>query len=292
MARPEKNTVDYYPHIVGDGKKMFFIETKYGNDGYSTWHKILEKLCDTDYHYLNLNNEEEVMYLSAKCKVTEERLLSIINDIVKLGKFDKELWTNKIIWCQDFVDSIDDAYKKRNNECITLTELKELLLSLGVLKPSYDTEKVYSNTQRIVEKRIVKKIREEREFSPPVFDDVFIFFKEQKITGWDDLKCEFEAKKFIKHYDQTDWKIKNGQITNWKSTASGWIETDIRFQNNNKKPQPDKNFPDGFNAAFASKLSQDDLKLYHEHIRANGWYLSGYDSKGVSIYQQINAPPG
>jgi len=91
MARPERNTIDYFPHLLGEGKKMYFIENKYGNNGYATWYKILEKLGSTEYHYLNLNREDEVMFLAAKCKVTEDLLISIINDLSKMDVFDKEL---------------------------------------------------------------------------------------------------------------------------------------------------------------------------------------------------------
>jgi hypothetical protein len=133
MARPERNTVDYYPHIPGEGKKMYFIDKKYGNDGYATWFKILDKLALTEHHYLDLNKEEEIMFLASKCNITDDRLLSIIDDLVKLGKFNKEMWEFNIIWDQSFIDSIQEAYKKRSNKCITLTDLRILLTSLGVL---------------------------------------------------------------------------------------------------------------------------------------------------------------
>ena len=110
MARPERNTVDYFPHLLGEGKKMYFIENKYGNNGYATWYKILETLGSTEYHYLNLNREDEVMFLAAKCKVSEELLLSIINDLSKMDVFHKELWDNKIVWCPQFIESIEDAF--------------------------------------------------------------------------------------------------------------------------------------------------------------------------------------
>lgn len=119
MARPERNTVDYFPHLIGDGKKIFSIENKYGNDGYATWFKILEKLAITDHHYLDLNSEEEIMYMAAKCRVDEDRLIAIINDLTRLKVFDKKLWELRIIWCPPFIDSIQDAYFRRNNNCMT-----------------------------------------------------------------------------------------------------------------------------------------------------------------------------
>ena len=157
MARPESNTVSYFPHKIGDGKKIFSIETKYGNDGYATWFKILEKLATTENHYLDLNDEVEVIYLSAKCKVSEQVLFSIINDLTRLGCFDKILWEKRYIWSQVFIDSIQDAYSRRNNKCMTYEGLCKHLLGLC----STETELVYeifdSNTQSKVKESKVKK---------------------------------------------------------------------------------------------------------------------------------------
>ena len=70
MARPEKNTVEYFPFICDEGKKMFYIEETYGNDGFSTFIKILRELAKTDFHYLDLSKKTTLMFLSAKCKIS------------------------------------------------------------------------------------------------------------------------------------------------------------------------------------------------------------------------------
>ena len=142
MARPQRNNVDYFPFYCDDGKKMFYIEETYGNDGFAVFVKILRELARTDYHYLDLSKSTTKMFLSAKCKVSKEILLSIITDLVDLEKFDRVLWEeNQIIWCQDFIDSIEDAYSKRTNGCITYKGLLQLLVSLGVRKPSKKNRK-------------------------------------------------------------------------------------------------------------------------------------------------------
>lgn len=174
MARPERNTVDYFPHILGEGKKMFFIENKYGNDGYATWYKILEKLGSSDHHYLNLNREDELMFLAAKCKVSEETLLSIISDLVKIGAFDKVLWENKIIWCHQFVESIKDAYVKRKNKCVTYDSLRILLEGLGILKPSKLPPKGDGNTQTILEDTKAEETKEDLLNKPPILKSNFL----------------------------------------------------------------------------------------------------------------------
>ena len=136
MARPEKKTVDYFPHYISDGKKMFTIEKKYGNDGYASWFKLLEALAKTDNHWLNLNDDSELMYLASRCNVEEEIFVNILNDLARLKEIDSQLWKSKIVFSQKFVDSINDAYERRSNDCITYTQLLNELESKGLHKPS------------------------------------------------------------------------------------------------------------------------------------------------------------
>ena len=176
MARPARNNVDYFPHPVKHGKKMSYLEKKYKNDGYAIWMKLLEELGDNDYHYLDLSNEIQIMYLEEKCNVNQDLLISVITDLVKLGEFNKELWEeNNILFNEKFVDSIRDAYAKRNNKCITLDSLCTLLLSLGLLKHSKCTTKGSSNPQTKLyytklKKSIVKKGTEEKDFIDKIID--------------------------------------------------------------------------------------------------------------------------
>jgi len=117
MARAQKNTVDYFPFLCKEGKAMFYIENKYGNDGYATWVKILRQMAVTNFHYLNLSMDEDWMFLAAKCRVSEQMLLDVINDLCRLGEFDDQLWCDKkILVSGKFLENIADAYKKRNTK--------------------------------------------------------------------------------------------------------------------------------------------------------------------------------
>jgi hypothetical protein len=171
MARPERNNVDYFPFYCEEGKKMFYLEENYGNDGFATFLKLLRELAKTDFHYLDLSNKTTLMFLSAKCKVSKEILENIINDLVDLEKFDKVLWhENNIIWCQDFVDSISDAYNKRKNKCISYEGLLLRLQGLGIRKPNKCTTIAPVNPQRKEKKSKVKKRKEDDEGKTNVYD--------------------------------------------------------------------------------------------------------------------------
>jgi len=206
MARPEKNTVEYFPFLCDEGKKMFYIEETYGNDGFSTFIKILRELAKTDFHYLDLSKKTTLMFLSAKCKISTKTLESIINDLVDLDKFDKNLWIeNKVIWCQDFIDSIQDAYNKRKNKCITYDGLLQHLCSLGVRKLGKSISQVGVKPQTILEETKLKKTIENRmsefenslqiylkEFGKDLLNDFYLYWTEKKPNG---KKMRFEMEK-------------------------------------------------------------------------------------------------
>lgn len=130
MARPQRNNVDYFPHPCDHGSRMHYLESKYGNDGYATWFKIIERLGKSDYHYLDLSDEVQLMFLSSLCRISEDTLNEIIQTLSKLNWCDRSLWEEKrIVFSQEFIDSVADAYKKRSNEVISINQLKD---SLGI----------------------------------------------------------------------------------------------------------------------------------------------------------------
>lgn len=139
--RPHKLNVDYHPHLIGDGTKMHYIENKYGNDGYATWHKILEVLAKTDNHYLDLSEQRQLMFLSARCRVSEDVLKSIISDLAVMGAFDAELWEVSVVWSDKFIDSIQYAYAKRSNSCITKDEVKAIFIAKNRIEPPKESAK-------------------------------------------------------------------------------------------------------------------------------------------------------
>lgn len=123
MARPQRNDVDYFPFYCKEGKTMFYLEETYGNDGFAVWVKILRALATSNYHYLDLSDKPNTKFLSSKCKVSEEILLKIVQDLADFGEIDEHLWKeHRIVWSDKFIESIEDAYKNRKNEIIKKAE--------------------------------------------------------------------------------------------------------------------------------------------------------------------------
>lgn len=270
MARPERNNVDYFPFLCKEGKAMFYIEQKYGNDGYAVWVKILRQLAVTNFHYLNLSDQAEFMFLSSKCRVSELMLENIINDLCKLGEFHAELWTDyRIIFNEKFVSSIGDAYAKRNSKCITLPGLFSLLLDLGIRKLPLTDEKYDNNPQSKVKEIKEEKKKEEEGnsastiFTPPILLDVENYFFE-KAVDWPLEKVSFEAKKFMALYESNGWKVGKNKMQKWKSAAAGWILRDEEFKaknNGNTNDKPERKFGRLSESSIRNVFNRPDLPL-------------------------------
>lgn len=183
MARQPKENVDYFPFICKEGKGMSYIKRKHGMEGYCVWVQLLRTLSITNNHWLNLNNAIEIMFLSAECLVEEKKMLTIIDDLGLLGEINNELWSSyKIIWNQKLVDSIEDAYSKRNNKCWSFGTILEHLNSLGILNEDEMAVLYDGNPQR--------KVKESKEEQSKVKQSVVIelpFKSESFLKVWNVL---------------------------------------------------------------------------------------------------------
>lgn len=132
MARPQKYTIDYFPHLCKQGKTMYIIESRYGNDGYAFWFKLLEILATTRGHYYEANDPIQLEFLGAKTRLSVEKTQLLLDLLAGLDAIDKDLWVNhKLIWCQNLVNNVSDVYENR----------KGLLPD----KPYYDGDKLHQN---------------------------------------------------------------------------------------------------------------------------------------------------
>jgi DnaD/phage-associated family protein len=117
-GRPKKLTVNYFPHYTNaaDGRTLTVLQSKFGNDGYAAWFKILERLGASDGHYYSCQLSVDWNYLVAKLGTTPISATEILNTLADLDAIDKELWGKKVIWCQKFVNGLSEVYRKRDAE--------------------------------------------------------------------------------------------------------------------------------------------------------------------------------
>lgn len=125
MARPKKQTVEYFPHVCVHKKTMYILEQKYGNDGYAFWFKLLEMLGVSEGHYLDLSDDAAMEFLMARTRTDEATCNEILDMLSRLEAIDKELWENhRVVWSQNFVDGLDPLYRKRATEKPTKPSLR------------------------------------------------------------------------------------------------------------------------------------------------------------------------
>lgn len=169
-GRPKKQTVDYFPHYVKHGKTMEILERRFGFEGYAAWFKLLEQLGGADGHYIDCSDEFTWEFLTSKIHKKEDLARQILDLLAKLGAIDRDLWVeNKVIWSQNFVDGIADAYRNRRSDIPAkpnfLRQKSNFLCQKGnFLQPSADVQHIseVENTQTKLEYTRLENTREKK----------------------------------------------------------------------------------------------------------------------------------
>ena len=116
MARPKRNTVDYFSHDCIQSKSLHIIENMYGNDGYAFYFKLRELLGRTDGHSYDLTEFQGWEYLLVLTRVDKVKAEKILETLVALGEINEEMLNEEgRIWWQSFIDLLEDVYSRRKN---------------------------------------------------------------------------------------------------------------------------------------------------------------------------------
>ena len=116
MARPKKHTVDYFPHDCHHSKEIEILINNFGNIGYAFYYRLMEVIGKTPNYAVSYNDPISIQYLSSQTGTDIETINKIIKLLLELKVIDKEIWEQTThIWCQDFVDSIEEVYRNRKD---------------------------------------------------------------------------------------------------------------------------------------------------------------------------------
>jgi hypothetical protein len=125
MARPERRDVDYFPFYVKDGKTLFILESQYGCKGTGFFTNVMRFLCQTPDHHYQIKEDSDRMFFFSRCHCDEPLGEEMMKVLAKTGKIDKDLWFNHgVVVSEDLLMSITDAYRKRNSNIITMSEIR------------------------------------------------------------------------------------------------------------------------------------------------------------------------
>lgn len=243
MAYDKKNTIEYFPHTVSHGRKMFIIRNLYGNDGYTVWFMLLEELGKANNHFLDLSDPTQMMYLTAEFKVSNDKFLNIIQTLIDLKELDQELWQkSRVVYSEKFTESIADAYKRRKNPIIHKSEIYRQH-GLNCMQDSEKCSNFEESVDEIQQSKLKEsKLKESKEednkkikrFSPPTKEEVFDYMIEKKVQ---EFTAKKESEKFFNHYESNGWMVGRTKMKKWKSAVSGWITRMNNYNGNNNQPQ-------------------------------------------------------
>lgn len=238
MARPNKRKVSYFPHDTdaSEGKTLTIIQNKFGNDGYAFWFKLLQLLGKTPGHYYDYNNPADWEFLLAKTHQNDTLTVkAILETLAALRAIDPELHAKNIIWCQNFVDGIADAYsrtkkgvpKKPNLDNITtVLENPENWVNVDNSEVNVgNTEFLYTETPKNITKTPQReKEREKKSIKEPTFSlkEKTLEIAETLRGKYPNLDFDHQMEKFMAYWFEGGRKLKNPKlaIMNWMDKAS------------------------------------------------------------------------
>lgn len=260
MARPKKQTIEYFPHYVSGGKTLFILESEFGNDGYAFWFKLLELLGSTNGHVYDTRNPSEMRFLVAKTRVSEEETLKILNLLAELDAIDKELWSKGIIWCQNLIDNVSEVYVKRKSDkpkkpiieefSEQKSQKNDVIEEFSERKPQLNEVSGSINPQSKVKESKVKESKENNNnkslllfeelgfgsISPIILEDIKLLEKEYTET-W-----VIEALKEANAAGVRNLKYVIGILKNWKSKGFKAEKPQNKQQNKYSKTSGFNNF--------------------------------------------------
>ena len=243
MARKTKQTVDFFPHYCLHKMTMFIVEEKYGNDGYAFWFKLLEKLCSSEGHYIDCNDIIKWECFVSKSHITLEKAYSIVDKLSELQAIDFELWQNKVIWCQKFVDNIEDVYKNRRrtvplkptvkiHHTIHNNNYPKLPVETDISTPNLPVETDISTPRSTQSKVKYSKVNKSIKENNLTFEE---YIDEILKPLFPELDLKVQKEKFDIY-----WSEGNKKLTRPKTAFRNWCEKAEQYRkehNNGHKPE-------------------------------------------------------
>jgi len=115
MTRAQKDVVSYFPHDANAGSSdtLTILQSRYGNNGYAAWFKLLEKIASSEGHYIDCRSPIKWQLLVSYLGLDEITTINMLNLLAEIKAIDNDLWGLRVIWCQNLVNNVTDVYKNR-----------------------------------------------------------------------------------------------------------------------------------------------------------------------------------
>ncbi|KKN68344.1 hypothetical protein LCGC14_0452200 [marine sediment metagenome] len=175
MARPIKNSVDYFYMNTKPCKTLRMLESKFGNAGFVFFWKLFMLLAEEDGHFYDARDPVNMEFLAQELSLPVVSVTEMLDTLSFWTKLDQVAWGHKLIWYQGFVDSLKDVYEKRKRPLPTLKDAIEKIggfcprnsntIGVSVTETTPDTgflaQKSTESTQSRVEESREEEIKSE-----------------------------------------------------------------------------------------------------------------------------------
>ena len=107
MARPKKNTVDYFPHDCIKSREISVIQKKFDSDGYRLYYELMELLGRTPDHTLKYDSPIDKLYVAEQLGVEVDFLDEVFKFMYEIRVetvYDKRKTEIPVPPCQDLDD--------------------------------------------------------------------------------------------------------------------------------------------------------------------------------------------
>jgi hypothetical protein len=214
VSNKPKRTVDYFPHLCIQKDSLRIIENTWGPKGYACWFKLLERLGATPDHQLSMENDKKkIRLIWSESQLKQENGEQLFDEFAELGMIDKELFSQRIVWSQNFIDGISVVYKNRkrdlpqkpNSNNMNLFSTDDNEISTGQ-KPGSREEKSKEEKKRIY------------------YENGALHLEEKEVEYF---KKAFPLKNVVGEVEKMGrWLYANPskRYTNWRKFINNWLE--------------------------------------------------------------------
>lgn len=230
MARPIKATVDYFPLDADFSESIQCIENEFGNEGFVFWVKLLQALCRHEYHFIDIrtSNPKRCLFYAKEINMPVEVCNNILARLAEYGSIDAELFSAGIIFSENFVIRISDAYKRRNVNLMSKNDIKKMFLqqncdnnpvnacnnSINVDNNSINANiypQIKLNKRKVNNK---EKIYKKEKFKIPTIEEIKAYCSERN--------NRIDAQYFFDYYSSKGWVIGKTKMKDWKAAVRMW----------------------------------------------------------------------
>lgn len=247
MARPVKNTVEYFPHFANlrNHRKVKALRSRFGlRLGLAFWSLMLEWLIEHDgleWEYSDI----EVEMISTELEVSAAEMREMVDYCVKLELLS--LTDSGFIYSESLNENLQGVFDKRQRErerSKTRARRED-----GTFAPIESTKQGVSAAETPESKVKESKVNNSKEekkrktivFVPPSDFDITSYVVEKYSVS--ELAASKFAEKFITHYSGVGWKVGKGssatKMKDWKRSVNGqWKDTVFECANKYPKESP------------------------------------------------------